>query len=139
MKIILKSGNLFSATTHLAHCISEDCNMGKGIALQFKRLFGGITELNRQRVKTGGLAVLQRDNRYIYCLVTKKYYYSLPTYENLEKSLECLRHHCITNNVESLAIPKIGCGLDRLAWSRVYEIISNVFQGTDIDISVYVL
>ncbi|KAA0706994.1 O-acetyl-ADP-ribose deacetylase 1 [Triplophysa tibetana] len=47
-------GDLFtcSVTDALAHCISEDCRMGKGIAVLFKRKFGGVEELLAQ-----GLAV----------------------------------------------------------------------------------
>ena len=35
-----------------------------------------------------------------------------------------------------LAMPVIGCGLDKLEWSRVSEIIKLVFEKTDIDILV---
>jgi hypothetical protein len=43
-------GNLFSCEkdTSLAHCISADVHMGKGIATTFKKMFGGVDELRRQ-------------------------------------------------------------------------------------------
>ena len=43
-------GDLFScpSTTSLAHCISADCHMGKGIAVIFKKKFGGVKELLSQ-------------------------------------------------------------------------------------------
>lgn len=43
-------GNLFTCPrdTSLAHCISEDVHMGKGIAVTFKKNFGGVDELRRQ-------------------------------------------------------------------------------------------
>ncbi len=50
--MILKEieGDLFNcpATDALAHCISEDCRMGKGIAVFFKHKFGGVDELMKQ-------------------------------------------------------------------------------------------
>ena len=43
-------GDLFACpVTHsLAHCVSEDLKMGKGIAAIFKRQFGGIDTLSMQ-------------------------------------------------------------------------------------------
>ena len=139
MKIQLKSGDLFSSTESLAHCISEDCRMGKGIAVKFKSLFGGVSEIQQQRAATGGLAVLSRGNRRIFYLVTKKHYYNLPSYDSLESSLICMREYCTKNNIKSISMPKIGCGLDRLQWSKVFEILSRVFSMNDINITVYVL
>lgn len=43
-------GNLFSCkeTASLAHCVSADLHMGKGIASTFKQRFGGVEELKKQ-------------------------------------------------------------------------------------------
>ncbi|PNI77190.1 OARD1 isoform 1, partial [Pan troglodytes] len=49
--------------------ISEDCRMGAGIAVLFKKKFGGVQELLNQQKKSGEVAVLKRDGRYIYYLV----------------------------------------------------------------------
>ena len=45
-------GDLFAcpATASLAHCVSEDMHMGKGIASLFKKQFGGVAELRTQGV-----------------------------------------------------------------------------------------
>lgn len=45
------TGDLFSCPEDeaLAHCISEDCRMGAGIAVMFKRKFNGVHELKQQR------------------------------------------------------------------------------------------
>jgi len=34
---------------------------------------------------------------------------------------------------------RIGCGLDRLDWDKVSAILGEVFEGTDIKITVYTL
>ena len=46
-------GDLFSCPKDmsLAHCISEDIRMGKGIAVIFKKQFGGVDELRRQGMR----------------------------------------------------------------------------------------
>lgn len=45
------TGDLFSCPPDeaLAHCISEDCRMGAGIAVLFKRRFKGVEDLKEQR------------------------------------------------------------------------------------------
>ena len=46
------NGDLFScpATASLAHCVSEDMHMGKGIAVAFKTRFKGVTQLKAQGI-----------------------------------------------------------------------------------------
>ena len=43
-------GDLFSChdSESLAHCISADARMGKGIAVLFKKKFGGVDEILTQ-------------------------------------------------------------------------------------------
>nr|XP_005308375.1 ADP-ribose glycohydrolase OARD1 isoform X4 [Chrysemys picta bellii]XP_005308376.1 ADP-ribose glycohydrolase OARD1 isoform X4 [Chrysemys picta bellii]XP_005308377.1 ADP-ribose glycohydrolase OARD1 isoform X4 [Chrysemys picta bellii]XP_005308378.1 ADP-ribose glycohydrolase OARD1 isoform X4 [Chrysemys picta bellii]XP_023966112.1 ADP-ribose glycohydrolase OARD1 isoform X4 [Chrysemys picta bellii]XP_023966113.1 ADP-ribose glycohydrolase OARD1 isoform X4 [Chrysemys picta bellii] len=102
-------GDLFTCprTDSLAHCISEDCRMGAGIAVLFKKKFGGIQELLDQQKKSGEVAVLKRDDRYIYYLITKKKVSHKPTYENMQKSLEAMKTHCLNNGVTDISMPSI--------------------------------
>ncbi|XP_070555663.1 ADP-ribose glycohydrolase OARD1-like [Ptychodera flava] len=134
-------GDLFTIpdTTCLAHCISEDCRMGKGIAKIFHKRFGGVQELLAQGVKPGGVAVLQRENRYIYYMVTKEKYWQHPTYQDVQSSLDALRNHCVKHDVRELAMPRIACGLDGLEWKKVSLMIRDTFKHCDISISVYTL
>jgi O-acetyl-ADP-ribose deacetylase (regulator of RNase III) len=62
----------------------------------------------------------------------------LPTYESLEASLISMKNHMVANDVKELAIPQIGCGLDRLKWEQVEESIQRVFGDTDITVTVYI-
>jgi hypothetical protein len=39
-------------------------------------------------------------------------------------------------SVTKLAMPKVGCGLDKLSWPNVYDIICDVFKNTDVDILI---
>ncbi|ALC44314.1 CG33054, partial [Drosophila busckii] len=123
------SGDLFTAppTHSLAHCVGADLAMGAGIAVKFKEVYGKLDELNAQNPKTGSVAVLQDDQRYIYYLVTKEESWEKPTYESLEASLKKMRTHMLEHDVNKLAIPRIGCGIDGLEWERVTAILDNVF------------
>ncbi|XP_057685504.1 ADP-ribose glycohydrolase OARD1 [Corythoichthys intestinalis] len=135
------TGDLFSCPTDetLAHCISEDCRMGAGIAVMFKRRFSGVEELKGQKKLVGQCAVLKRGQRFVYYLITKKKVSQKPTYDNLRRSLEDMREHCIKNGVTRISMPRIGCGLDRLKWERVSEILEETFAATDISITIYSL
>ena len=72
----------------LAHCVSADLKMGAGIAKQFRNRFGRVEELKRQHKKVGEVAVLRVRDRFIYYLITKKFYYKKPTLFTLKRSLE---------------------------------------------------
>nr|XP_040049755.1 ADP-ribose glycohydrolase OARD1 [Gasterosteus aculeatus aculeatus] len=135
------SGDLFSCPGDqaLAHCISEDCRMGAGIAVMFKERFKGVEELKEQKKLTGNCAVLKRDGRFVYYLITKKKASQKPTYDSLTHSLEDMKSHCLANGVTRISMPRIGCGLDRLQWSRVSEILEQVFKTTNVSITVYSL
>ena len=47
-----------------------------------------------------------------------------------------MKHICKTHNIKKIAMPLIGCGLDRLEWYKVSEIIKRLFSNTDIEILV---
>lgn len=134
-------GDLFSApkTHSLGHCVGADFAMGAGIAVKFKQTYGKVDELKSQNVKSGGVAVLKDDERFIYYLVTKPESYGSPTYADLRSSLGAMRSHMEKNNVDKLAIPRIGCGIDGLEWDKVQNELHEVFDGSakGIEIVVY--
>ena len=110
--------------------------MGKGIAVEFKRRFGRVQELQAQKPTVGGIVVLHKE-RYIYYLVTKQKYWQKPSYKSLEASLKAMYAHAVKHNVHAISLPKIGCGLDRLDWDRVEQMLKDIFP--DIDITIYSL
>lgn len=136
------SGDLFGAASpeaSLAHCVSEDLAMGKGIAIAFKTKFGRVQELKNQRAVIGSGAFLRQGNRFIYYMITKAKYWNKPTLANVKKSLEWMRDHAVKSGVKVIAMPRIGCGLDGLKWPDVKNTIVEVFDGTTLKIQVFVL
>jgi len=138
-------GDVFGADDDaLAHSVSEDLVMGKGIALDFRTRFGGVDDLTAQKIPIGGVGVLERNSNVpnrgstvIYYLVTKKQFWGKPTLRTLESSLVAMREDCLARGIRTIAMPRIGCGLDRLRWIDVQALIIKVFANTTIKISAY--
>ncbi|XP_055842108.1 ADP-ribose glycohydrolase OARD1 [Episyrphus balteatus] len=139
LKLTEISGNIFSASEEfaLAHCVGADLKMAKGIAVEFVKRFGQKENLRKQNVRRGGVAVLKDGCRFIYYLVTKDLSYQPTTYETMFSSLNAMRTHMLANEVTKLAIPRIGCGVDKLIWSKVKSQIEEVFANDSIEIVVY--
>ncbi|MGL5100976.1 MAG: hypothetical protein ACRC6N_00010, partial [Plesiomonas sp.] len=70
-------------------------------------------------------------------LITKAKCTDLPTYECLRESLKQMREWCVKNKVKSVSVPRLGCGLDKLDFLKVYKIVSEVFFGLDMTITIY--
>lgn len=138
MNITIENKDLFTVPQgyYLAHCISADFALGAGIAKTFDKVYNMRFKLFRDYdgyEYDGGDALLV-DN--VFNLVTKPKCYHKPTYESLRESLEVMKHIMEVSAITKLAIPKLGCGLDRLSWDEVYDIICEVFEDTDVDILV---
>ncbi|KAJ8961500.1 hypothetical protein NQ318_014749 [Aromia moschata] len=104
----------------LAHCVAADLRMSRGIALTFKKAFGQLEELRRQRPEVGRVlqitAAEQEKERSVFYLVTKQLSHHKPTYQTVWDTLVELRDVLLSQSISSLAIPKIASGLDGLDW-----------------------
>lgn len=146
MTIREEQRDLFTVPTDyiLVHCISTDLAMGAGIAKEFTKR-GVKEQLVReyQDVEIGDCLVSNATDWGIeFNLVTKEKYWQKPTYETMRMALENTEYLCeeIMRHGETvkLAMPKIGCGLDKLEWSKVKAIIEEVFANIDVEILVCV-
>ena len=138
MKYEEKRMNLFNVNKkyYLAHCISSDFGMGKGIAIQFNKKFNMKSKLLKmwRNQKPDYPQAILVDN--VFNLVTKQKYYGKPTYKSIKDAIYDMSEICKQENIKYLAMPKIGCGLDKLSWGKVREIIKESFKDIDIEILV---
>ena len=167
MPVTEVKGDLFESCDSLAHCVSRDFEMGKGIAVIFKKKFGVVDGKLTAGKNVGDVVVIDRQtdakleldvnknteitednthtedqndsisNRYIIHMITKEKYYGKPTYTSLTQCLKKLYANLKELGLNRLSIPRIGCGLDRLEWSKVKHIIEKIF--VDVDVTVYVM
>lgn len=138
MELKFEQGNLFSVDMtkyKLVQCISSDCKLGAGIAVDFEKNF---------QLREGLLSLDEYLRRHPQCLyykgifnlVTKERAWDKPTYADFTESLRIMRRQCERLDIHNLAMPKIGCGKDRLRWIEVQRILGEVFGDTDINILV---
>ena len=134
---------------YFAHCISADCVMGAGIAIQFVNWFKKKYDLNLRSLCSCGGANEGTciETGILFNLVTKEHYWDKPTYSSLERSLKCMAktymQYYVINSIDgeeaevtTIVIPYIGCGLDQLDWTRVRDIIFKVFRYIPVNIIV---
>lgn len=143
MVIIEEKHDLFEVDEDyaLVHCISLDCRMGAGIALEFDKRFPLmkprlIEYINITKLNYPTCIGYNGYSRTLINLITKEHYYDKPTLNTLKDSLMSLKINCKKSNIYKLAMPKIGCGLDKLNWDDVKKIIEEVFNDLDIEILV---
>lgn len=123
----------------LCHCISSDFALGAGIAKEFAKM--GVKKalcekFPKQWQDRGYCLMTETNGVTVANLVTKERYFHKPTLETLRQALENLRKQALEMKLTRIAMPKIGCGLDKLEWTVVREIIRDVFADTDIEILV---
>lgn len=136
-------GDLFTRTDcALCHCISSDFALGAGIAKKFAQM--GVKKQLRDSFPCewqgrGYCLITETNGVVVGNLVTKQRYFHKPTLETLRQALENFREQAIERGLRKIAMPKIGCGLDKLQWEDVREIIQDVLKDTDLEIFVYYL
>lgn len=105
---------------YLAHCISADFALGAGIAVQFNRRFDLHKRLKAEYPRYANYwnegTCLLEDR--VFNLVTKSRYWQKPTYKNMSDALVAMRDICVEQDINRIAMPIIGCGLDKLDWHK---------------------
>lgn len=126
---------------YLCHCVSSDFALGAGIAKEFAKrgvkdglikkygMFRFFSEVSACCLDTN-----ETDWKGEYNLVTKDKYWNKPCYFSIRNALIDMKKYCTAG--DKIAMPRIGCGLDKLNWNKVKEIIQEVFVDTDVEILV---
>jgi O-acetyl-ADP-ribose deacetylase (regulator of RNase III) len=140
-------GNLFDDAPEgaaLGHCVGADFLMGKGIAVEFRERFGHLDYLRSQNAQPGQVITvpLHKDNgeidRYIFHIVTKpKSANCLPRPHEFVPAVRNLASLCASLGVKTLALPRIGAGLDRQPWPWVRKIIEEEFAGVATEVLIF--
>ena len=131
-----------------ADALAHGCNtkgiMDAGIALEFKRrypkMFDEYTDYCRSDLLKPGEVHFYRDadgrKPYIVNIAAQITPSSGARIEYVERGLVNVGRSYKDWRIKSLAIPKIGCGLGRLKWSDVDNIVRRIFGASDLEVII---
>ena len=142
-----KQGNLLEehteALVNTVNCVGV---MGKGIALQFKQAFPENFKqykkaCDAQEVQPGQMFISSTGQlfpKYIINFPTKRHWRGKSKIEDVESGLKALTEEVLRLNIQSIAIPPLGCGNGGLNWAEVKPMIANAFiQLPDVRVVIF--
>ncbi|WP_445395310.1 type II toxin-antitoxin system antitoxin DNA ADP-ribosyl glycohydrolase DarG [Streptomyces sp. LE64] len=131
--ITYTEGNLLAADVDaLINTVNTVGVMGKGIALQFKRAYPGNFEdyasaCRAREVRPGVMHVHElkegKGPLFIINFPTKRHWRSPSRLEDVEQGLKDLRRVVVDLQIQSIAVPPLGCGNGGLEWDDVHPLI----------------
>ena len=136
--IKLTQGDILSADTEaLVNTVNCVGVMGRGIALQFKKVFPENLKrykaaCDRKEVRPGKMFTYDLNSlhnpHYVINFPTKRHWKGKSRMEDIESGLQALVEEVRKRNIHSIAIPPLGCGLGGLRWADVRTKIEKAFQ-----------
>lgn len=118
--------------------------MGAGLALQFKQRFPKAFWDYQVFCKQGfflsqKLHVFQLENEnFIVNFPTKKHWKDPSRLEYVEESLEAMKTWIVREDIRSVAMPKVGCGLGGLYWEDVQPKIEAALRDLECEVTIYI-
>ena len=122
------------ALVNTVNCVGV---MGRGIALQFKKVFPENFKrykaaCGRKELTPGKMFVHDLNSicnpRYIINFPTKRHWKGKSQMEDIEAGLQTLVAEVRKRDIHSIAIPPLGCGLGGLCWTDVRKRIEEAFK-----------
>ncbi len=146
--IKLTQGDILSADTEaLVNTVNCVGVMGRGIALQFKKVFPDNfkqykTACDKKELMPGKMFVHDLNSwhnpRFVINFPTKRHWKGKSRMEDIEDGLHALVEEVRQRGIRSIAIPPLGCGLGGLHWTDVRSKIEAAFKElTDVQVLLY--
>lgn len=141
------TGNLLNANVEaLINTVNTVGVMGKGIALQFKNRFPNNYKIYREACKnetfkTGQILTVREgdllNQKYILNFPTKEHWKSPSKIEYIQQGLIALKKEIEKHQINSIAIPPLGCGNGGLDWTIVKQLMIDELESLSVDILIY--
>lgn len=143
--ITYTSGDLFRSPAQvLVNTVNTVGVMGKGIALQFKRIYPEMFEAYRNYCERGDLQIgklllYKTPGKWILNFPTKKHWRNPSKVEYIETGLRKLRQRCAEMGITSIAFPELGCGNGALDFdTQVRPLMERYLGGLSLPIFIHV-
>jgi len=146
--IELKQGDILRANAEaLVNTVNCVGVMGRGLALQFKKVFPDNfkcykTVCDRKELHPGKMFTYDLNSlhnpHYVINFPTKRHWKGKSRMEDIESGLKALVEEVRKRNIRSIAIPPLGCGLGGLRWADVRVKIESAFKDlADVQVLLY--
>ena len=142
--ITLEYGDIFEsgaeALVNPVNCVGV---MGKGLALEFRKLFPDNflayqAAANRGQICLGEMFTTQDPlGDIVINFPTKSHWRMGSKLSNILEGLLALRKVIVEANLSSVAMPAVGCGLGGLKWELVEQSIYEILGDLECDIRLY--
>ncbi len=136
--IKLQQGDILHADAEaLVNTVNCVGIMGRGIALQFRKEFpenykAYKAACDRGELQPGKMLVYDLNRlqhpRFIINFPTKRHWRGKSSIEYVKAGLKALVEEVRRRQIQSIAIPPLGCGLGGLDWNEVRPLIEEAFQ-----------
>lgn len=142
--ILYVKGNLFQSPAQvLVNTVNTVGVMGKGIALEFKRLFPEMycqyrNLCEQKRFEIGKLWLYKSPNKWVLNFPTKQDWRSPSRIEYIEAGLNRFVETYAALGIHSIAFPPLGCGNGQLHFdTQVKPLMESYLRHLPIDIFIY--
>lgn len=140
-----RQGDLFESTAGAyAHGVNTAGVMGAGIAAGFRDRYPDMYELYRAQCTLGGLrpgSVLEwhdpGGDRWIYNVASQDHPGPHARLDWLVDGFADAMDHADIHGVNTIAIPRIGCGIGGLLWTDVRPALAGLFMGRKVNVEVW--
>lgn len=136
------NGDIFSSeASALINTVNTQGVMGKGLALQFKNrypaYFTDYQQLCRKKLIAVGKCTTYQADKLLISFPTKDHWSKPSEYKFITEGLKGLKELIIAKEINSIAIPPLGCGLGGLNWLKVRTLIELELANLPIEIWLY--
>ena len=146
--ITFVNGNIFEAKTQaIVNPVNCKGVMGKGIAITIKMKYPDVfnayeEDCDQGLYKPGGVRIYRQTSTnklpmYVVCFATKDNWKKPSELDWIKQGLPKLVDIILINDINSIAIPKLGCGNGKLEWKDVKPLIEEGLANINCDIVVY--
>ena len=140
---LIQNGDIFEsgcqAIVNPVNCVGV---MGAGLAKKFKANYPNNFEnyksiCNKNLLKIGTCFTTKEKDKLIVNFPTKKHFSDLSSYNDISDGLDALIRHIERFQITSIAIPALGCGLGKLRFDRVLNLLTFKLGLLNIQVDVY--
>jgi O-acetyl-ADP-ribose deacetylase (regulator of RNase III) len=147
IRYLAKNEGLIHDDAQVLVCTTNSVGvMGAGVAKVFREQIPKLFYRYREHCKKHDpndmvpYVFVRPSGKFVYCLHTKKQWWFQSKLEYVEKGLQAFVEWCRANEIQSAAMPPLGCGNGKLDFEKdVNPLIEKYLKESDIDVRVYCL